>query len=160
MTRGLVKSVLLAMVVSAPVRAADFAVNVGALEVLLLPGAAHGGFYPYVGGSVAVPMVDTPFTFIASLSLEWSFDQQRGGFVVVGTLDYAVSEHFGLDLNLAFIHDQPGLRFAEADFFLGVGPGVSFLLGKWTISPFLNFFGGLQTNSASMVPGLNVARAF
>jgi hypothetical protein len=99
-------------------------------------------------------------TFVGSLSLEWSFEQQRGGFVAVGSFDFLVRPWFGVDLNVAFIHDQPGLRFAEAEFFLGAGPGVSFFVGKWSVSPFLNFFGGLRTPGASLVPGLNVARAF
>ena len=80
--------------------------------------------------------------------------------MVVSTLDFLLGEHVGLDLNLAFIHDQPGLRFAEAEFYLGAGPGLSFLFGKWSISPFLNFFGGLRTASASAVPGLNLSRTF
>ncbi len=83
---------------------------------------AHGGFYPYLGVSLAVPM-GHDITFIGSVSYEWSFDQRRGGFVVVATLDFLVNEHLGIDLNLAFIHDQPGLRFAEADFFLGAAQG-------------------------------------
>lgn len=104
---------------SVPARAVDFGINAGALEVVLIP-AAHGGFYPYLGVSLAVS-TGHDITFIGSVSYEWSFDQQRGGFVVVATLDFLVNEHFGIDLNLAFIHDQPGLRFAEADFFLGAG---------------------------------------
>ena len=150
--------VLALLLLGAPARAVDFAINVGALEVVLLP-PAHGGFYPYLGVSLAVPL-GHDVTFIGSLSYEWSFDQQRGGLVVVATLDFLVHEHFGIDLNFAFIHDMPGLRFAEADFFLGAGPGFSVLLGKWTISPFLNLFGGLKTDSASLVPGLNVSRTF
>ena len=146
------------LLLAAPARAVDFALNVGALEVILLP-PAHGGFYPYLGGSLAVPLPHD-FTFIAALSLEWSFEMGRGGFVVVATLDYLVAEHVGLDLNVAFIHDQPALRFAESEFFLGAGPGVSFLFGKWAISPFVNFFGGLRTPGASIVPGINVARTF
>lgn len=146
------------LLLALPARAADFALNFGALEVVLLP-PAHGGFYPYLGGAVAVPL-GHQFTFIGSVSFEWSFDQQRGGFVVVTTLDYLLGEHVGVDLNVAFIHDQPGLKFAEAEFFLGAGPGVSLLFGKWTISPFLNFFGGLRTPGSSIVPGLNVAFTF
>ena len=146
------------LLLGAPARAADFAINAGALEVVLLP-PAHGGFYPYLGVSLAVPM-GHDVTFIGSVSYEWSFDQQRGGLVVVATLDFLVNEHLGIDLNLAFIHDQPGLRFAEADFFLGAGPGFSLLVGKWAISPFLNLFGGLRTDSASLVPGINVSRTF
>lgn len=152
------RALVLVSLLSLPAGAVDFAINAGALEVVLLP-PAHGGFYPYLGVSAAVPM-GHDVTFIGSLSYEWSFDQQRGGFVVVATLDFLVNEHLGIDLNLAFIHDQPGLRFAEADFFLGAGPGFSLLFGKWTISPFLNLFGGLRTDSASLVPGINVSRTF
>ncbi len=138
--------------------AVDFGLGIGALEVILLP-LAHGGFYPYVGGSVTVP-IGKGFTFIGSLSIEWSFDQGRGGFVGVLTLDYGLSDRVGLDLNVAFIHDQPGLKFAEAQFFLGAGPGASFFFGKWTLSPFVNFFGGLTVAGASIVPGLNLGRTF
>jgi hypothetical protein len=153
------RATLLALVVlAAPARAFDFAINVGALEVVLIP-TAHGGFYPYLGVSIATPL-GHDVTFIASLSYEWSFDQKHGGLVVVTTLDFLLGEHVGLDLNFAFIHDQPGLRFAEAEFYLGAGPGLSFLFGKWSISPFLNFFGGLRTESASVVPGINVSRTF
>lgn len=154
--RGLVLSVVL--LAALPARAVDWGLNVGALEVVLLP-VAHGGFYPYVGAFVAVP-VKEGVTFVGSLSLEWSFEQQRGGFVAVGSFDFLVRPWFGVDLNVAFIHDQPGLRFAEAEFFLGAGPGVSFFVRKWSVSPFLNFFGGLRTPGASLVPGLNVARTF
>ncbi len=154
--RGLVLSVVLLAAPAA--RAVDFGLNVGALEVVLLP-PAHGGFYPYVGAFVAVPVVGA-LTFLASLSIEWSFDQQHGGLVLVLTADYQLTSFFGVDLNVALIHDQPGVRFAESQFFLGAGPGVTFFIGKWTLSPFVNFFGGLSTPGASIVPGLNVARSF
>lgn len=154
--RGLVLSLVLLAAPAA--QAADFGLNVGALEVVLLP-AAHGGFYPYVGAFVAVPVKDD-VSFVASLSVEWSFDQQRGGLVAVGSFDFLVTPWLGVDLNVAFIHDQPGWRFAEAEFFFGAGPGATFFVGKWSVSPFLNFFGGLRTPGASLVPGLNVARAF
>jgi hypothetical protein len=154
------RGALLAMVltVAPAAHAVEFGISVGALEVILLP-LAHGGFYPYIGGSIGVPLVDK-LTFIASLSIEYSFDQGRGGFVAVTTLDYALGERVGLDLNVAFIHDQPGLQFSQAQFFLGAGPGVSIFLGKFTLSPFLNFFGGLTVPGASIVPGLNLSRTF
>lgn len=155
--RGLVLAALL-LAAPAAQAAVVFGLNVGALEVVLLP-PAHGGFYPYVGAFVAVPVVDK-LSFVASLSVEWSFDQQRGGLVLVTTLDYQLNGWFGVDLNVALIHDQPGLRFAESEFFLGAGPGVTFFVEKWSFSPFVNFFGGLRTPGASIVPGLNIARAF
>lgn len=150
---------LTVVVLAAPAaQAVDFGVQVGALEVVLLP-PAHGGFYPYVGGFVSVPL-GAGFTFVGSLSFEWSFDQGNGGLVVVTTLDWALNERVGLDLNVALIQDMPGLRFAESLVFLGAGPGVTVFLGKWAVSPFLNFFGTLNGTGASIVPGLNVGRSF
>ncbi|MEW5737965.1 MAG: hypothetical protein AB1938_03510 [Myxococcota bacterium] len=155
MTRALVLSVLL----TAPVaHAVDFGVGVGVLEVVLLP-PAHGGFYVYAGGSVAVP-IGKGFSFVGSVSIEWSFDQMRGGFVVVSTLDYLLVEHWGLDLNVVFIEDQPGLKFSEAQLFLGGGPGATFFLGKWAFSLFFNLLGGLNVQGLSLVPGLNVGYTF
>lgn len=147
-----------ALTVAPAAHAVEFGISVGALEVILLP-LAHGGFYPYIGGSIGVPLVDK-LTFIASLSIEYSFDQGRGGFVAVTTLDYALGERVGLDLNVAFIHDQPGLQFSQAQFFLGAGPGFTIYLGKFALSPFLNFFAGLTVQGASIVPGINLSRAF
>ena len=59
-------ALLALLLLAAPARAVDLAINVGALEVILVP-TAHGGFYPYVGGSVATPL-GHDVTFIASLS--------------------------------------------------------------------------------------------
>lgn len=157
MARARVKALVLALaVVATPAGAVDFGLSFGALEVVLLP-PAHGGFYPYVGASVAVPFAER-FAFIGSVSYEFSFDQLRGGFVVVATLDWAVTQRVGVDLNVAFIQDMPGVDFSKSELYLGAGPGVSFFLGKWTVSPFVNFFGGLVTPGASIVPGVNVTR--
>lgn len=141
-----------------PAPAVDFGLQVGALEVVLLP-PAHGGLYPYVGAAVSVP-VGGGFTFVGSLSLEWSFEFARGGLVAVATLDYALSDRVGLDLNAVFIHDQPGLQFRDADFFAGGGPGVSFFFGKWVLSPFFSVLAGLDVGGVSLVPGLNLTRNF
>lgn len=149
---------LATFLLAAPAHAVDFGVQVGALEVVLLP-PAHGGFYPYVGGFVAVPL-GKGFSFVGSLSVEWSFDQGHGGLVVVTTLDWALNERVGFDLNVALIQDMPGVRVAESLFFLGAGPGVTVFIGKWAVSPFVNFFGTLNGPGASIVPGLNVGRSF
>jgi hypothetical protein len=150
------RALVLALLVTAPrALAVDVSLNFGALEVVLLP-PAHGGFYPYVGAALAFPVAKN-VTVLTSLSLEASFELARGGLVFVGTLDWLVAEHVGLDLNVGFIHDQPGFNFAASEFFLGAGPGVSFLLGRWTLSPFLSVFGGLRSPGWSLVPGVNVA---
>ena len=153
--RALVVAVALA---ASPASAVDFGVGVGVLEIILVP-PAHGGFYVYAGGSVAVPFANQ-FAFIGSVSYEFSPDQLHSGFVVVATLDWAVTKRVGLDLNVAFIQDMPGVNFTKSELYLGAGPGVSIFIDKWTLSPFVNFFGGLITPGASIVPGLNVSRTF
>ncbi len=150
------RALTLAALLAAPAFAADFALNAGALEVVAFPPPAHAGLYPNLGVSVALPGPDV--TWIVALSFEWSFDQGRGGLVLVGTADFPLSERVGLDLNLALIHDQPGVKFDHADFYVGGGPGLSFFFGKWTVSPYLSIFAGLVTPGASFVPGVNLAR--
>ena len=146
-------AVWLGLASTAPL-AADFAVNAGAIEVVALPWA-HAGLYPYVGGSVAFPLAHV--TLIAALSVEWSFDQGRGGLVAAGTADFPLGPHLGVDLNLTFIHDMPGARVADSVFYLGLGPGVSIFLGRWAISPYVGVFTGLSAPGFSLVPGVNVA---
>lgn len=152
---GLRGVVVGAALVATGAQAADFSVNAGVLEVVLVPGPVHGGLYPYLGGAVAFPTGRV--TYLASLSVEWSFEQGRGGLVLVGTADVPLSDRVGFDLNVALIHDQPGLDFSKALLFLGGGPGLSFFLGQWTVSPYLSVFGGLTEPGASVVPGVNVA---
>ncbi len=152
------KATLLALLLALPAGAADLALNVGALEVVTFPPPAHAGLYPNLGVSVALPKENV--TYVVALSLEWSFDQGRGGLVLVGTADFPLGAHVGFDLNLALIHDQPGLHFDKSDFFVGGGPGLSFFFGRWTLSPFVSIFAGLTTPGASVVPGVNVARTF
>jgi hypothetical protein len=139
----------------AEARAADVAVNAGALEVVVLPGPVHGGLYPYLGLSAAFPLKGV--TLIPSLSVEVAPENWHWGLVAILTADFALSEKLGLDVNVALIHDQPGFRWLESVFYVGGGAGVSFFLGKWTVSPFVNVFATFGASGASVVPGVNVA---
>ncbi len=150
---------VLTVALARPAPAVEVSLTFGALEVVLVPEGTHAGFYPYVGVGLAVPLSET-VTFLASLSLEASFEKGRGGLVVVATIDWRVASRLGLDLNLAFIHDQPGLQFTSAEFFVGAGPGLSVFLGRWALSPFVSLFTGLLAPGLSVVPGLNVAYTF
>jgi hypothetical protein len=150
---------VLTLALSGSARAVEFNLNIGALEVVLVPTVAHAGFYPFVGVGLAVPLTER-LTFLASLSLEASFEMRRGGLVAVATLDWRATSRLGVDFNLAFIHDQPGLQFTSAEFFVGAGPGVSVFLGRWALSPFVSLFAGLVTPGLSVVPGLNVSYTF
>lgn len=139
--------------VLATVLAADFALNGGALEVVALPPPQHAGLYLYAGPSLA--FVTRHAVLIGSASLEWSPDQLRGGLVLGFTADFPLGDRVGLDLNLTFIHDQQGLDFARASYFIGGGPGVTFFFGKQAISPFVSLFYG--AGGFSLVPGINFA---
>jgi hypothetical protein len=150
-----VRSWLLAAVLllaAAPARAVEVGLTGSATEVVVVPGPSHGGFYPALGVTLAFP---TPaVTFLASLSLEWCFECARGGFLLVGTADFPVAEHLGLDVNLTLLHDQPGLRFDQSVFFVGLGPGLSVLLGPVTLSAFVSAMLGGSPLGWSVVPGV------
>ena len=146
-----------ALGVSAPARAQTLAVNVGAIDVVGLP-PQHLGFYPYAGVSLAV--ASGPLTFIPAVALEYSPDQSRWGAVLTLTLDYSVAEWMGVDLNLGLIHDMAAFDFAASAFFLGGGPGVTFLFGKLSVSPGVNLFRGLNVPGWALVPALNVGYSF
>lgn len=147
---------LLALAFAPTAHAVDVSLQFGALEVVLVPSVTHAGFYPNVGVAFGFPLGHR-LSLITGVALEVSPDRGRGGLVLTGTLDWQVAEHLGLDLTVAAIHDQPGLKLLSSEFFVGGGPGVSVLLGKWTISPFVSVFVGLNVPGVSLVPGLNVA---
>ncbi len=140
------------------VMAGSLAANVGAIEVVGVPDGDHLGVYPYVGGSYVIPGDDV--TWIPALSIEWSPDQSRWGFVATGTADIALSPRLGFDINVALIHDQSGTAFGDALFFLGAGPGVSIFLGRYTVSPYVSVFKALNDSGWSVVPGVNAAMSF
>ena len=98
-------------------------------------------------------------TLIPSLSVEVAPENWHWGLVAILTADLALTEKLGLDFDVALIHDQPGFKGLEAVFYIGGGTGVSFFLGKWTLSPFVNFFTAFGAGGFSIVPGFNAAFA-
>lgn len=139
-------------------KAQDFAVNAGAIEVMAIPDGIHLGAYPYLGGSLVFPTKE--ITFVPGLSVEWSPEFNRWGFVANLVLDRPLNDKIGLDLNLALTHDQEGSKWDEAAFLFGFGPGVSVFLGPLTISPSFCFFRGLNVPGWSFVPGVNISYLF
>ena len=135
--------------------AGTFAANAGALEVVGVPGGTHLGVYPYLGGSLILP--GERVTLVTGLAVEWSPESDRWGLVATFTADVALSPRLGLDLNLAVIHDKAGGDLGGAAFFAGAGPGLSIFAGRWTVSPFVSLFHGLNVSGWSLVPGVNVA---
>src|SRR4051812_27371843 len=133
--------------------AGTFAANIGAIEVVGVPDPVHLGVYPYVGVSLVLPTERV--TVIPALSIEWSPDQSRWGFVATGTADLALSPHVGLDLNVSAIHDQHGTAFGDAIFLVGAGPGISVFAGRYTISPYVSVFKVVNGSGWSIVPGVN-----
>jgi hypothetical protein len=140
---------------SAPARGADFAVNTGFVEVVLIPEREHFGFYPYLGLSLAFALPRV--TLIPELSIEGSPDAGRWGFVATLVADFAVHRRLGLDVDVTLLHDQPGGDFAAAELLLGFGGGFSVFVGTWTISPYVNVFRDLSVAGWAVVPGLNLA---
>lgn len=131
--------------------------NVGVIEVVGQPGSEHLGVYPYAAVSTLIPA--GKFAIIPAIGVEWAPEFDRWGVTGVVTADYAIGTRAGLDLNLAFIHDQQDHHWDDAIFLAGGGPGISIFLGKWTVSPYVSWFQGLNVDGGALVPGLNVSLA-
>ncbi len=137
-------------------RADDFALNVGAIEVVGVPSMAHTGFYPYAAISLVSP--DNEIILIPSLGIEWSPESNRWGFVSALTIDFPVTSRIGVDITSVFIHDQSGQDWKNALYFLGVGPGLSVSLNRWVVSSNVCLFRALNSSDWVLVPGINLAR--
>ena len=87
-------------------------------------------------------------------------DQSRWGFVLTGTGDIALTSRIGFDINVSVIHDQSGVDFGDAIFLVGAGPGLSIFAGRYTVSPYVSVFKGLNVSGWSFVPGVNAAMTF
>jgi hypothetical protein len=136
--------------------AGDLVVNAGMLEVASIA-PEHVGAYPYVALSLVVPTEHV--TWIPSLGLEWA--PELGAWGVVGSLtaDFPVSTGLGIDAIVSIVHDQVGGAFRESTFYAGLGAGVSVFLGRWTISPSVSLFRGLNADAWTVGPALNVGFA-
>ncbi len=156
--RSLGALALVSLVSATPAFAADPAVNVGVLEIAALPGAQHLGVYPYLAASIV--FANDVAVLIPSLGIECSPELGAWGLVGAFTADFPVGKIVGIDLVLTLVHDQLGLEFDDAAFYLGLGAGASFLWDEWTLSPSVSVFRGLNVDGWSLVPAFNLARAF
>jgi hypothetical protein len=142
----------------AAVRAADPAVNAGAIEVIGFPGPEHLGVYPYLAFSLTFPLGTV--NLIPALGVEASPDVRRWGFAGTFTADFPVSDRLGVDAIAGVIHDQDGLAFRDAIFLAGLGGGVSITAGHLVVSPSIMAFKGINVSGWSLVPGLNLSWGF
>src|SRR5438128_1413831 len=94
--------------------------NVGVLEALTDPGGDHLGVYSYAAASTLFPA--GKLAIIPAVGVEWAPEFDRWGVVGTVTADYAIGSRVGLDLNLAFIHDQQDHHWDDPIFLAGAGP--------------------------------------
>jgi hypothetical protein len=137
--------------------ASDPSLNVGMVDVVAT-GGENIGAYPYVAVSLVVPK--DRVTLIPTIGVEWS--PELGAWGIAGGLvvDVPVAKRVGVDVIATLIHDQPGASFANAAFYGGLGGGVSVFCDEWTLSPSISLLRGLNVNSWTLAPALNVSRAF
>jgi len=141
---------------SQPVLAADVALNASVIEVAGLPGPTHVALYPGVALSLAI---EVPyFLLLPSLGVEWAPEISSGGLVAMLVADHSVTNWLGVDLCAMVTQDQPGWRVKDSVFYLGAGPGLSFIFGSWVASTSVLASYGLRDRTWSLVPGVNVAR--
>lgn len=149
-------AVLSGMFFSGPALAADPAVNVGVIENIAVPDTEHLGVYPYVSGSLVISPRENVL-IVPGVGFEYSPEFNRWGFVGTLVFDYAFSESVGFDIVTTILHDQTAADFDDALWFLGIGPGMTFVTESVAISPSVSLYRGLTAPGWSVVPGLNVA---
>ena len=133
---------------------AGLGANAGAIQVIGEPHGDDLGLYPYVAVSKLYPAGKV--AIIPAVGVEWAPRTGNWGFTGVVTADYALGSRIGLDLNAAFIHDQHDHHWSDAAFLAGGGPGFSVYAGKWTVSPYVSWFQGINVSGGALVPGINV----
>lgn len=136
--------------------AQNFAGNIGVLETVGIPDGTHLGVYLFSTASLVIPVNDK-VSLIPNLGAEWAPEFDRWGFIGILVADYTISQRVGLDLNLIFVHDQFKGKWNEALYFFGFGPGFSIFLDKWTISPSVNFYRGLNVSGWCVDPTINIS---
>jgi len=95
----------------------------GAIGVVDTAGEGWLGEYLYFGPSALVE-IGGNLALIPQLTLEVSPEHGNWGLVVTGTLEWAASDHVGIDLVPSVIQDTTGDGTA---WILAVGPGVTYL---------------------------------
>lgn len=125
--------------------------NVGTFSVVL-PERGVIGQYIYFGPSLYLPL-SPRIGLIPSLTVEAAPGSGAWGFALTATLDYAVSEHLGLDLVPALLQDTtaegtipvvafgPGATYLfKSEVYVSVACQGAYLIGDdvWVINPGLN----------------------
>jgi hypothetical protein len=133
--------------------------NTSVNEILTYPPIVHGGLYPSLGVSLLIP-VNSYLTIIPTAGYQWSFDQNRGGYTLGVTFERHVGRYSAFDLIASLTHDFPFGKFSESALYLGAGAGMSFFIGRCTLSPSINVYTNLVNvttyPSFSFGPGLSV----
>lgn len=114
-------------------------------------------------GSVAAWRSSTvgPLMLSPSLAAEYAPKTKFWGLMLGANLDYPVHERVGLDFMVWIWNDLNGTDFANAAYYAGGGPGASIFLGKWTLSPYVNFYRGFHGGVPWVIaPGVGVGYSF
>ncbi len=136
----------------------SWSVGGGVFESLLLPGREHAGLYALVSAGLILPLGRL---FLApGLSVEASPDTHRWGVVGSLAVDWPLTSSMGVDLGAGLFTDQAGSDFGQALVLGGIGPGMSFFFGNWTISPSVSVLRVLNGPGWAMAPGVLVSRTF
>lgn len=113
-------------------RAEPIVVGVGAGELVTLPDCKHGGFSLDVG-AVAV-LGDGPWLVVPGAGVAVSPETRHWGPLATLAVQRVLRDDLTLDVAIAFGLDQPGMQLADAQAYVVVSAGVSFVCGPWVIS--------------------------
>ena len=140
-----------------PANAQDVGLNVWGMEFATLEdnGVKHMAFYPGMSLSLTVEAGD--WAISPSLGAEWAADGEFWGLMTMLYLDRPVSPHVGLDIILAGMHDQVGNDWANAEFFVGAGGGLTWYTNdRVALTPNVLVYYGVRTNTWALAPGVNL----
>ena len=140
-----------------PAMAQEIGLNVWGMEFATLSGESvdHMAFYP--GMSLSLTFEVGEWALSPSLGAEWAADGDFWGFMAMLYADYPINDHIGIDIILAGMHDQVRGDWANAEFFVGAGVGISwFINDRVVLTPNVLMYYGVRTDTWALAPGLNL----
>ena len=140
-----------------PVHAQDLGLNVWGMEFATLSdeGVDHMAVYP--GMSLSLTFEAGPWALSPSLGAEWAADGEFWGMMAMLYADHPLNTHLGIDIIVAAMHDQTGDDWANAEYFIGAGGGLTWFVNQRVgLTPNILAYYGLRTNTWALGPGVNL----
>tara|TARA_A100001015_G_C14957681_1_gene699492 strand:- start:936 stop:1301 length:366 start_codon:yes stop_codon:yes gene_type:complete len=112
-------------------------------------------FYP--GMSLSLTIETNGWALSPSLGAEWTADGEFWGLMAMLYADHPLNKDLGVDIILAAMHDQVGGDWANAEYFMGAGGGLTWFANeRVALTPNILVYYGLRTKTWALAPGVNL----